>query len=123
MRITIKTKDNLPLTDELRGFVEEKIEKLKKLIREDDTVALAEVELAKIVGGQKKGEIYHAEINLAYTHGFVRAESTHETLHHAIEEVVLEARTELRKKLGRERDLMRRGAMKVKKLLRRFKGT
>lgn len=123
MQINLKTSGAIVLTDELRAFVEKKSAKLTQLIGSKDATALADIELGTSVGGQKVGNVYRAEINLQYADGFVRAEATRDTMHNAIDVAVGEARAELRKKVGRKRDLMRRGAAKVKGLLRRFGGS
>lgn len=120
MQINLKTSGSIALTSELRAFAELKVRKLEQLLDDRDTSALVDVELGTSVGGQKTGDLYRAEINLQYAGGFVRSEAVRETMHHAIDVSVAEARTELRKKVGRKRDLMRRGALKVKKLFRRF---
>ena len=123
MQINLKTSGAIVLTDELRAFVEKKSAKLTQLIGSKDATALADIELGTSVGGQKVGNVYRAEINLQYADGFVRAEATRDTMHNAIDVAVGEARAELRKKVGRKRDLMRRGAAKVKGLLHRFGGS
>ncbi len=123
MRINLKTTGSIVLTDELRTFVEKKVSKLEQLIDSEDTTAFADIELGTEIGGQKSGDVYRAEINLQYRGGFVRSEATRETMHNAIDVAVAEARNELRKKVGRKRDLMRRSAGEIKKFLRRFGGT
>lgn len=123
MHIDIRTTGDIALTDELRGFVEEKTRKLDKLVDVKDATARADVHLGFAVGGQKTGDVYLAEIHVTYAHGVAHAKATRETLHSAIDASVAEAQSELRKKIGRERDLMRRGAAKIKDMFRRFGGS
>ncbi|MES2135289.1 MAG: ribosome-associated translation inhibitor RaiA [Patescibacteria group bacterium] len=122
MQINLKTSGSIVLTSELREFVESKARKFEQLINSKDE-SLVDIELGTSVGGQKTGEVYRAEINLQYPGGFVRSEATRETMHKAIEVAVAEARAELRKKIGRKRDLVRRGAAKVKDFFRGFGGS
>jgi ribosomal subunit interface protein len=123
MQIDIRTTGEVTLTDEIRGFVEEKTQKLEKFVGRGDSSALADVHLGFAVGGQKTGDVYLAEINLTFAHGIVHARATRETLHNAIDVAAAEAGRELRKKIGRKRDLMRRGAAKVKDMFRLFGGS
>lgn len=109
------------LTDELRTFVDEKLKKVEKVMHADDQAARADVELGT-TGGARTGEMFRAEINLHFSGGFLRAEATRETLHTAIDEAVEELRGEVRKKLTKHRDLVRRGASRVKDFFRYFGG-
>lgn len=123
MRLNLKATGSVVLTPELQEFVETKIKKLEKLIDPADTTAMADVELCTTVGGQRSGDVYKAEINIQYVGGFTRAEATDYTMHRAIDTAVDEGRRELRKTFGKRRELMRRGAMKVKDFFRRFTGS
>jgi ribosomal subunit interface protein len=116
---TLTATGSVVLTDELREFVDVKVAKLEKVLDHNDTVARVDVELGT-TGGARTGEEYRAEINVKYSGGFERAEATRETLQTAIDEAVEEVRTELNKKRTKHRDLMRRGASKVKDFFRYF---
>ena len=121
LEITIKTTGAVLLTGELRAFVEEKVGKLEKLLDPADTTTLAEVELES-VNQSRTGDSFRAELNLSYAGGFTRAEAKRETLHAALDEAVAEARRGLRKNRTKHRDLVRRGAVRVKDFFRRFRG-
>lgn len=120
MRITLKTTGAVLLTEELRAFAEEKVEKLGKLLDPEDSTILAEVELESVANA-RTGGAFRAEINLSFAGGFIRAESSRETMHAAIDAVVAEAKREVRHARTRHRDLVRRGATKVKDFFRRFR--
>lgn len=117
--IKIKVTGAIMLTDELRSFIDEKLEKLFKLIPESDTTALAEVEVES-TANSRVGDSFRAEITFTFTGGMARAEAKRETLHAAIDEAVSEARRELRRARGKSRDLMRHGAAQVKEFFRNF---
>jgi ribosomal subunit interface protein len=121
LEITIKTTGAVMLSDELRAFVEEKVGKLEKLLDPNDTTVLAEVELES-VNQSRTGDSFRAEINLSYAGGFTRAEAKRETLHAALDEAVAEARRSLRRTRTKHRDLVRRGAVRVKDFFKRFRG-
>ncbi len=120
MRTTIKASGEVVLTEELRSYVAERVVRLEKLIDSADTTAFAAIELATTTSGQKTGNIYRAEFNVQFSGGFVRAEAVRDTMHAAIDEAIEEAKRELRKARGRRRDLMRRGAARVKDFFRQF---
>lgn len=119
--IAFKATGAVMLTDEIQTYVEEKFLKIEKLIPESDTSARADVELGT-TGGSRTGEQFRAEINLKVAGAFHRAEATRETLHTAIDEVVEEVRGEVRKSVTKHRDLVRRGAARVKDIFRYWTG-
>lgn len=119
--VKIKTTGAVVLTDELTAFINEKARKLAKLIGENDTTALIEVEVESLPNSRLGGS-YRAEITATFTGGMARAEAKRETLHAAIDEAVGEARRELRRSRGKHRDLVRRGAAEVKEFFRNLKG-
>ena len=119
IRINIKATGSVMLTGEVRGFVEEKVGKLGKLLDPSDQTILAEVEVGS-VSQSRTGDSYRAEINLTFAGGFVRAEATRETLHTALDAAVDDAQREIRHTRTKHRDLMRRGAAKFKDFLRYF---
>lgn len=107
------------LTDELRTFIEKKLEKISMHIGADPS-ALADVEVGTTTAGQRTGDVFRAEINIQFSGSFVRAEAVRDTLHAAIDEAAAEARREVRKKRGRDRDMVRKGAAQVKEFFRKF---
>lgn len=118
---TFKATGAVMLTDEVRAYVEDKMRKIEKVTDKNDTSIHADVELGT-TGGSRTGEQYRAEINVKYAGGFARAEATRETLHAAIDEAVEEVRGEVRKSVTKHRDLVRRGAARVKDIFRYWSG-
>ena len=118
---TLTANGSVVLPDDLRAFVDDKIKKLEKVLDPNDTVVRADIELGT-TGGARTGAEFRAEINVKYSGGFARAEATRDTLHTAIDEAVEEVRTELHKMRTKRRDLVRRGAAKVKDFFRYFGG-
>ncbi len=119
--IALKATGAVMLTDEVRTYLDEKFQKIEKLLSETDTSARADVELGT-TGGARTGEQFRAEINLKVAGAFHRAEATRETLHAAIDEAVEEVRGEVRKSVTKHRDLVRRGAARVKDIFRHWSG-
>ena len=116
---TLKATGSVVITDEVRAFIDEKLKKLERIVRQGDTMLRADIEIGT-TGGARTGEEFRAEINLNYSGGFARAEATRDTLHSAIEEAIEEVRSEVHKKTTKKRDFVRRGATKVKDFFRYF---
>ena len=119
---TLKATGAVMLTGELRTYLDEKLKKLEKVLDPNDTMVRADVEVGT-TGGTRTGQEFRAEINLHWSGGFVRAEATREALHPAIDEAIEEVRGELRKKITKHRDLVRRGAARVKDLFKYWRGS
>lgn len=117
----LKGSGSLVLTDEVRGYLDQKLDRVEKLINENDTAVKLDVELGT-VSNARTGNMFRAELNFSFSGGFIRAEETCDTLHAAIDAAVDELVHELKKKVGKQRDLMRRGASKVKDFFRYFTG-
>jgi ribosomal subunit interface protein len=120
--ITLKATGAVMLSDEVKSFVEDKVRKIAKVLDPNDTTTRADVELST-TGGARTGDEFRAEINLTFAGGFARAEATHDTLHAAIDEAVEEVRREVRRARTKHRDLVRRGAARVKDIFRYWTGT
>lgn len=117
--ITLKATGAVMLSDEVRSYVEDKMRKIEKVSDQSDTTSRIDVELGT-TGGARTGEQFRAEINFTFAGGFARAEATAETLHAAIDTAVEEVRREVRRTRTKHRDLLRRGAARVKDILRYF---
>jgi putative sigma-54 modulation protein len=85
MQIRIKA-TNLELTDAIRDYFQNKIDMVEKYLG-DIAVINCDVEIEKAVGGQNKGEIFRAEVNLQVPHDLLRVEKTEEDLYKAIDKV------------------------------------
>jgi len=85
MKINLKT-THLELTEAIREYVQTKIDMLEKYLG-DTAVINCDVELEKAVGGQNKGEIFRAEVNLQIPRELLRVEKTETDLYKAIDKV------------------------------------
>ena len=104
--IKIKTTGSILLNEEVRAYVEEKIQKLQKLVDMSDTTMLMEVELEALP--KKTGEPFRAEMNFSSNGKVLRMESTGETLHGAIDGAVEEGARRLRHLKGKHTDIVRK---------------
>ena len=85
MKINIRT-TKIELTDELRGYVEDKMVMLEKYLG-NITVTNCDVELEKSIKSQNSGDIYRAEVNIFVPGTVLRVEKTEKTIDKAIDKV------------------------------------
>ncbi|MFA5131366.1 MAG: ribosome-associated translation inhibitor RaiA [Patescibacteria group bacterium] len=85
MNIKIKA-TRLELTPAIRDYFQMKMDMIEKYLGEIKALN-CEVEIAKSVGNQNKGEIFRAEVNLEVPHKLLRVERTEEDLYKAIDKV------------------------------------
>ena len=85
MQIRIKA-TNLELTDAIRDYFQKKMDMVEKYLG-DIKATNCDVEIEKAVGGQHKGQIFRAEVNLAVPGKLLRVEKTESDLYKAIDKV------------------------------------
>jgi len=85
MNINLKA-SNLELTSAISEYVQTKVDMLEKYLG-DIPVINCDFEVEKSVGGQNKGEIYRAEINLQIPKELLRVDKTEKDLYKAIDKV------------------------------------
>lgn len=110
---------NMELNNEIRDYVDSRIKSLDKFIdaTENDT-AIFDVEVGKTTTAQHTGNIFRAEINLKVHGNFYRAEETTDHLFASIDKATSEIERQLRKGKKKRIDLIRRGAEKIKNILK-----
>ena len=89
---------NIELTPPLREYIEKKVGKLSKFLKrfESDSVH-ARVEVARLTRHHRHGNVYHAEINLHFPGGMLRAEYQSEDIRISIDKVKKILQREIRK--------------------------
>lgn len=85
MHINIKA-TNLDLTPAISSYIQTKVDMLEKYLG-DLQVINCDFEVEKAVGGQHKGEIFRAEINLQVPRELLRVDKTETDLYKAIDKV------------------------------------
>jgi putative sigma-54 modulation protein len=85
MRINIKS-TQLELTDAIRNYFQDKMNMVEKYLGDLKAIN-CDVEIEKSVGGQHKGEIFRAEVNLQMPRQILRIEKTEKDLYKAIDKV------------------------------------
>ncbi len=85
MQIKLKA-TKLEMTPAIRDYVQEKMDMVEKYLG-GIQILNCDVEIEKSVGGQHKGEIFRAEVNLQLPHEILRVEKTEEDMYKAIDKV------------------------------------
>jgi putative sigma-54 modulation protein len=117
MKINITAK-NMELTDAITKQVMEKIGSLEKLINNEETEAMVDVEVGKTTNHHQTGDIFRTEINLTIGGTFLRAEAVKDDLYASLDVAKDFMMAELRKHKNKSESMFRRGAAKIKNLLK-----
>ena len=105
MQIHIKS-TRLEMTDAIRDYFQDKMDMVEKCLG-DLKVINCDVEIEKVVGGQHKGDIYRAEVNLQVPRELLRVEKTEEDLYKAIDKVKNDLELIIKKHKEKIRDKQR----------------
>ena len=117
MNVNIKTKGNINLNDEVRAYVDEKLEALDKFLNfEDDDAVFVEVELQE--GEPEKGRNFRADISVNAPGERTHAVGWGENLHAALDESKDELARRLRRDKKKKLSMLKKAGRKVKEILR-----
>lgn len=75
------------MTDALKSYIETKLKMIEKYMGNTVKATHCDFEIEKSVGGQHKGDIYRAEVNLRVPHDLLRVEKVEEDMYKAIDKV------------------------------------
>ena len=105
----------MPITDELRAYVEKKLGSAEKFLMGDSTAhANVELEYSHLRDGGK----YRAEFTVSASSQVYRAEEWGITMHEAVDLAIVQLVKELRRNKRRTIHLMRRGGAVIKDAIR-----
>ena len=120
MNIKIRSKD-FELTPAIEEYVDKKISSLEKFLGGEREI-LCEVELGKSTEHHKSGDIFRAEVNITSTNvGQIYAVSLEDDIYKAIDIVRDEAEREIVSKKNKKSTLFKRGALRLKNLLKNIR--
>jgi len=118
MGISIKA-TSLELTPALKDYAEKRLSNLGKFTGGEPMVA---IELGKSSGHHNKGDIFRAEVNVLTPLGKQhRAVSEKADMYEAIDDIRAEIVRELTSAKDKKGSLFRRGARKIKNMLKGFR--
>jgi ribosomal subunit interface protein len=118
MKITINCL-HIELTDAIEAHVIKRLKTIDKFVSKDDGSVTCNVELAKTTNHHHKGEIYKTEINLHTAGKNHRVENTQTDLYTSIDKARDMLEHEVKTHYGKKQAIWKRGAVKVKNLLRK----
>ncbi len=107
---------NTTIPDPLKNVTESKLRTLEKYIGESPTIC--DVEFERITNHHQQGNINRVEVNLEINGKLFRAEATSDSFEKAIDNVREELQQTLDSHRGKQDTLLRRGARKMKHLMR-----
>lgn len=120
MNISIKG-TNLELTQTIRHYVEKKLGHIKRFLGNDQDSHVA-VEVGKTTRHHQHGDIFRAEINVPFGGTIIRAVAETSDLYASIDQVQEEIMNEIISRKDKKQTLFRRGAKRIKDMLRGWKG-
>lgn len=112
---------NLDHYENIEDYLRKRLAKLDEFVDDDDTSVRADIELGKTTTDQRSGEIFRAEINLHIAGEYLRSEATREDLRAAIDEAQDDMARQLRKVQGKRETMFRKGARRIKEMIRGFR--
>lgn len=117
MTISIKA-TNMELTEALKDYAEKRLSSIAKY----GAIASVDAELGKSTNHHRNGDIFIANVNVTTSLGkLYRAETEKSDLYEAIDVVRDELVRELKSAKGKEHSLFKRGAQRVKNMLKGFR--
>ena len=108
---------NFEQTSVIEELLGKRLKTLEKFLPDGETMLICEVELEKQTG-QQTGRIFRAEINLQVGGTLLRSTATSERMEDAIEQAKNELKSELVRTSGKRQSMFRRGAKRIKDMLR-----
>ncbi|MEX0933455.1 MAG: ribosome-associated translation inhibitor RaiA [Candidatus Paceibacterota bacterium] len=118
MNINIKT-TNIELTDSIRDYLDKKMAQVEKFITAPNTEPIADIEIGKTTNAKNSAEdLFKAEINLQIGGKLYRYSAEEAELYAAIDKMKDQITREVRKDKEKRRDFFRRGALKMKEMIR-----
>ncbi|MFA6797576.1 MAG: ribosome-associated translation inhibitor RaiA [Candidatus Paceibacterota bacterium] len=122
MKYNVKATD-FPLTPAISEYLNKKVNHLDKFINStlEETV-MCYIEVGKTTGHHKTGDLFKAEFTLHLGGKVFRASEEKEDLYSAIDVVTEEMAEELRSFKNKKKGLVRRGASKIKSIVKSIYG-
>lgn len=109
---------NIKITPEISGYLDKRLEGVRKFLPKEGDSFLADVELGKTTNHHQTGNIFRAEITVHIGGRSFRAVSEQSDLYRAIDNMKDEVTRELSSYKEKRISLIRRGGQKIKNILR-----
>lgn len=112
---------HVDVTDAIRDYTLEKLEAVEKYLPEGDTSGKITVELSKTTAHHSHGQVFQAEAQMRVRGKDIVVKAVEDDLYKAVDILKDMLSRELSTFKDKERSIFRRGAHKVKNLLKRIK--
>ncbi len=116
--LKIRTLD-LEMTDAINSYFKEKMDSLDKFIDPDDESVECDARISKIAGNQS-GDIFRAEVSIHTAGKNFGAVAEKDDLYASIDDVRDSVSRKMAEHKDKQKDLFKKGALKIKNLLRGF---
>lgn len=117
MKFNLKA-TNVTLHDDIRSYLEKRLQSLDKFIDGNDSTIIIDVELGRTTKHHQNGDIFFAEINIHRGKEAFRALSNRPDLNSAIDDMHDEIARELTTRKGKKLSLTRRSGQLAKAILK-----
>lgn len=111
---------HIEMTEAIHSYAMDKMSTLEKMVPKDDSSAKLAIELSKVSNHHAHGEVFQAEAILHIRGKDAALKTTQDDLYKAIDVLKDMLTRELATHKDKERSIVRRGAHKVKQLLKRL---
>jgi ribosomal subunit interface protein len=118
MNINIKA-TNMELTEAIDSYIRIKLEGLNKFKKPGEKIQVF-VEVGKTSNRHKQGDYYRAEYNIEISGKKFYTFSEKSDLYKAMDDARKEIIKQIKSRLGRRRELFKKGATSIKNILRGF---
>ena len=119
MKTTIKG-TNISLTPAISEYVEKRLLSLDRFLGAEKDTALCHIEVGKTTQHHKHGDVFRAEMNLSVFGKSIYSASEEEDLYEAIDAVKNEMQRQLTQGKEKKFKLIRRGAQRIKNMIKGF---
>lgn len=110
----------MEITEAIRNYTLEKIKTIEKYVPKGDSSAHAQIELSKTTHHHTNGDVFQAEAVVHIRGNDFTVRTTQDDLYKAIDTLKDMLTRELAAYKDKERSILRRGAYKVKQLLKKL---
>lgn len=117
MKIHIKS-TNFTLTPDVSDYLQKKMDMLDRLIDQNDTSVLCDVEVGKTSKHHKSGDVFRTEINFRKDGKQFRTVAEETSILAAIDEAKDQVVSELKNYKSKQQTLLRRGGAAIKNILK-----
>lgn len=122
MKINTINVENIELTDALRDYVQKKVDMLDKVVSADDESASCDVKMGKVTTHHNQGDdLYFCELNCHVAGQYMTIQKEEGDLYAAIDRTKDELDEKLTSHKNKQQTLLRRGGLKLKKMMRGFR--